>query len=78
MWCYERRVRRETLVYIEDGHLFPTAAIEEQLGDIYEATLFHHLNFCGFSPSKVVLESTMVVKPMETVSLHLHNIVGPV
>ena len=40
MWCWERRVRRETLVFIENGPLWPLAVIEEQLGDIYEAALF--------------------------------------
>ena len=41
MWCYERRVRRETLVFVENSPLWPMSAIEEQLGDIYEATYIY-------------------------------------
>ena len=42
LWCYERRVRQDNIVFCENGLLWPLEATEKQLGDIYQATLVLH------------------------------------
>ena len=37
LWVHERRVRREHVVFTENGPLWPLAETERALGDLYEA-----------------------------------------
>ena len=46
LWCYERRMRRENIVFCENGPLWPLEVTEKQLGDIDQATLVLHCVFC--------------------------------